>query len=57
MNTPPDITPLDLMALALAECKRFDQFAVADRYEIFASQRLVRELLREAVEVAVERTA
>ena len=57
MKTPMDITALDLMVLAREECKRFDVYADSGSYEMFASQRLVRELLLEAIEVASVRGA
>lgn len=52
MNTPYDVEPLDLLRLALAEFKRYDELASGGAYEMFSSARLARELVREAVEVA-----
>lgn len=52
MNTPPSVEPLDLLRLARAEFKRFDEYASSGAFEMFASARLARELVQEAIELA-----
>ena len=44
-----EITPRDLLRLALAEFARFDELAGRGAYEMFASARLARELVAETL--------
>jgi hypothetical protein len=57
MNTPSDIAVVDLLRLAREECRRFDRFSELGDFEMHESQRLVRELVLESIEVIEAREA
>jgi hypothetical protein len=44
------VSPLDLLRLARAEFRRYDDHASAGAFEMFSSARLARELVAEAID-------